>query len=127
MKQTYVDIESLHEISYIIRAIDGNYISITTPNIDHALYYYKNDFKSILLQDLMNCQCKFWAGRMIGHYSKNQKLEKKTMNEIFVLYKRFGDAIYSMHPWFYSPFKEEKTSLSREKKNIGILFSQLFE
>ena len=44
----------------------------------------------------------------------------------FLPYKLIGEVAYSMHPWFYSPFKEEKVGLSREN-NIGISFNQAQE
>jgi len=47
---------------------------------------------------------------------QKSKIGKKTKNGTFLSYKLFGDVAYLMCPWFYSPFKGEKTSLSREKK-----------
>ena len=38
------------------------------------------------------------------------------MSRVFLLYKLIGDIAYPMCLWFYSPFKGEKASLSREKQ-----------
>ena len=37
------------------------------------------------------------------------------MKSAFLLFKFIGDAAYPMRPWFYSPFKEKKNRLPREK------------
>jgi len=34
IKEIIIGLESLHEIPYILGAIDGNYISIVTPKVD---------------------------------------------------------------------------------------------
>ena len=89
MKQITAEFESLHETSYILGAINNSRIPIIAPNIESASYYCRNGFYSILLQGIVNCQCKFWdydfnwAGN-IHDRSLFQKLEnKKPKNEVF--------------------------------------------
>jgi len=44
------------------------------------------------------------------------------MKEFFKLYdKLIGDVVYPMHPWFYSPFKDEKNGLSRYKAHWNFI------
>ena len=60
MKQITLEFESLHGIPYILGAIDGSHIPIIAPSIDHAPYYCRKGFYSVLLQGVVNSQCKFW-------------------------------------------------------------------
>ena len=60
MKQITLEFESLHGIPYILGAIDGSHIPIIAPSIDHASYYCRKGFYSVLLQGVVNSQCKFW-------------------------------------------------------------------
>ena len=59
MKQIALEFESLHEIPYILGAIDGSYIPIIAPSIDLASYYCRKGFYLILLQGIVDSQCKF--------------------------------------------------------------------
>ena len=123
MKQIATEFESLHGIPYILGAIDGSHIPIIAPSIDPASYYCRKRFYSVLLQGVVDYQCKFWdydfgwAGS-IHDWSLFQKSEigKRTMSGAFLPYKFIGDAAYPMRPWFYSPFKGEKMGLSKEKQ-----------
>ena len=60
MKQITAKFKSLHEIPYILRAIDGSHILITAQSIDHPSYYCRKGYYSVLLQGVVDCQCKLW-------------------------------------------------------------------
>jgi hypothetical protein len=84
MKQITLEFESLHRIPYILRAINGSHIPIIAPSIDHTLYYCRKKFYSVLLQGVVDSQCKFrnydfgWAGSIHDWvYFKNQKLKRQ--------------------------------------------------
>jgi hypothetical protein len=130
MKQIALEFESLHGIPYILGAIDGSHIPIIAPSIDPASYYCRKGYYSVLLQGVVDSQCKFWdydfgwAGS-IHDWVLFQKSEigKRTMSGMFLPYKLIGDAAYPMRPWFYSPFKGEKAGLSREKQHWNFIQS----
>ena len=60
MKQIALEFESMHGISYILGAINGSHIPIIAPSIDPASYYCRKRFYSVLLQGVVDSQCKFW-------------------------------------------------------------------
>ena len=89
MKQIAIEFKVLHEIPYILEAIDGSYILITVLNINHVSYYYRIRFYSLLLQGVVDYQCKFWDSdfgwpESIHDWSSFQKskIRKKTTNEV---------------------------------------------
>jgi len=111
----------LHEIPYILGAIDGSHIPIIAPSIDLALYYCRKGFYSVLLQGVVYSQCKFWDFGWAGSIHdwvlfQKSEIGKRTMSGTFLPYKLIGNAAYPLRPWFYSPFKGEKTGLSRKKQ-----------
>lgn len=59
MKQISAESENLHEISCMLRAIDYNHYPDTTLNIGLTSHYCKKNSIQFLLQDVVNCQCKF--------------------------------------------------------------------
>ena len=61
IKQLAVKFVDLHEITYIIGAIDRSHYLITAPSIDLTLYYYYRKWLYlVLLQDIVDSQCTFW-------------------------------------------------------------------
>ena len=60
MKQIALEFECLHEIPYILGAIDGSHIPIIAPSIDHASYHCRKLFYLVLFQGVVDSQCKFW-------------------------------------------------------------------
>lgn len=54
------EFEALHGIPYNIGAIDGSSIPITTPIHDASTYYCQNGFYSIILQMVVDADCKIW-------------------------------------------------------------------
>ena len=92
--------------------------------------YCKKGFYSVLLQDVVDSQNKFWyydfgwAGSIHDwNLFKKSDFGKITMSGTFLPYKLIGDAAYSMRPWFYSPFKGENVGL-QGRNNTGISFNQ---
>ena len=130
MKQVAKGFEALHGIPFILGAIDGSHIPIVAPSHDSVAYYCQKGYYSCLLQEIVDVNCKFWdydfgwAGQ-IHDWALFQKSEigKKTMKGAFLPYKFIGDAAYPMRPWFYSPFKGERTRLSRRKAHWNFIQS----
>jgi hypothetical protein len=54
------DFERLHNIPYIIGAIDGSHISVLAPIIGGEDYYCHKSFHSALLQGIVDANCIFW-------------------------------------------------------------------
>ena len=112
----------MHQIPYVVAAVDGSHIPIVAPRL-HALdYYNRKGFHSIILQGMMYAKCLFWnfdigwAGSMhdanlwartaIGQYCEAGKFSPYTLA---------GDVAYPYRPWMLAPFKGHKDGLSREK------------
>jgi len=82
-----------------------NHIPVTVLGIDLASYYYRKGFYLVLLQGIVDCQCKFWnynfgwAGIIHDWFLfQKSKIGKGTMNGAFLLYKLIENAAYSMRP-----------------------------
>lgn len=94
MKEIANGFEALHDIPFILGAIDGIHIPIITPSYDPVAYYNRKGFYSFLLQGVVDADCKFWdydfgwAGR-IHDWVLFQKteIEKKTMKCSFLPFK----------------------------------------
>jgi hypothetical protein len=54
------DFERLHNIPYIIGAIDGSHIPVLAPVIGGEDYYCRKSFHSALLQGIVDANCIFW-------------------------------------------------------------------
>ena len=85
-------------------------------------YYCRKGFYLVLLQGVVNTQCKFWDfdfgwPRNCHGWSVFQRsnLGIDIMQNKYLLYKLTGDAMYSMGPWFFSMFKEVKDGVSSKK------------
>ena len=50
----------LHNVSYIIGAIDSSLIPILASIIGREDYYYRKSFHQALLQGIGNTNCMFW-------------------------------------------------------------------
>ena len=116
------EFQDLHQIPYVVGAVDGSHIPIVAPNLHAADYYNRKGFHSILLQGVVSAKCLFWdfdigwAGSMhdtnlwarteIGQHCESGKLSP---------YCLVGDAAYPCRPWMLAPFKGHKDGLSREE------------
>ena len=54
------EFEAIKNIPYVTRAIDGFHLPIVDPSKDAPEYYYHKDFHSVILQGVVDAQCKFW-------------------------------------------------------------------
>ena len=116
------EFQDLHQIPYVVGAIDGSHIPIIAPRLHAADYYNRKGFHSLLLQGVVSAKCLFWdfdigwAGSMhdanlwsrteIGQHCKAGKLSP---------YCLVGDAAYPCRPWMLAPFKGYNDGLSREE------------
>ena len=116
------EFQDLHQIPYVVRAVDGSHIPIVTPRLHTPDYYNHKEFYSIILQGVVFAKCLFWdfdigwAGSMhdanfwsrtaIGQHCETGKLSPYTL---------VGDAAYPCRPWMLAPFKGYKDDLSREE------------
>ena len=116
------EFQDLHQIPYVVGAVDGSHIPIIAPRLHAADYYNRKGFHSILLQGVVSAKCLFWdfdigwAGSMhdanlwarteIGQHCEAGKLSP---------YCLVGDAAYPCRPWMLAPFKGHKDGLSREE------------
>jgi hypothetical protein len=94
----------------------------------HTTYYYWKGFYSIILQGVVDADCKFWdydfgwAGSCHDWtVVQRSQLKIQTLRGTFLPYKLIGDAAYPMRPWFFSPFKV--TGLSAEKAHWNFIQS----
>jgi hypothetical protein len=64
------EFESLHNISYVVGAVDGSHIPIVALRLHTADYYNRKGLHSVFLQDVVLNKCLFgdfdigWAGSM---------------------------------------------------------------
>ena len=105
------EFQDLHQIPYVVEALDGSHISIVAPRLHAPDYYNRKGFHSVLLQGVMSTKCLFWDfdigwansmrdanlwGRTaIGQYCKAGKLSS---------YALVGDAMYPC--WLLSRAKK---------------------
>ena len=122
MKRYAQEFQDLHQIPYVVGAVDGSHIPIVAPRLYAPDYYNRKGFHSVLLQGVVSAKCLFWdfdigwAGSMhdanlwgrsaIGQYCEAGKLAP---------YALVGDAAYPCRPWMLAPFKGHKDGLSREE------------
>ena len=106
------DFEALHDIPYVVGAIDGSHIPILAPVIGGEDYYCRKSFHSALLQGIVDTNCIFWdyefgwAGSMHDcTVFKLTQVGRKCIEGGLLPYKLIGDAAYPVRPWIYSPFK----------------------
>ena len=60
MKEIAYRFKALHDIPFILGAIDSSHIPILAPSYDPVAYYNRKEFYSCLLQGVVNVDCKFW-------------------------------------------------------------------
>ena len=122
MKRYAQEFQDLHQIPYVVGAVDGSHIPIVAPRLHAPDYYNRKGFHSVLLQGVVSAKCLFWdfdigwAGSMhdanlwgrsaIGQYCEAGKLAP---------YALVGDVAYPCRPWMLAPFKGHKDGLSREE------------
>ena len=108
-------LEQLHDISYIIGAIDGSYILVLAPIIRREDYYCRKSFHLAILQKFVGLDCMFWNYKfgwtclhdwVVFHETK---IGHACIEGKFQLYKLIRDVAYPMRPWMYCPFKGRKT------------------
>ena len=116
------EFQNLHNIPYVVGAVDGSHIPIIAPRLHAADYYNRKGFHSILLQGVVSSKCLFWdydigwAGSLhdanlwarthIGNFCEQGRLAP---------YVLVGDAAYPCRPWMLAPFKGHKDGLTREE------------
>ena len=54
------EFESLHNIPYVVGAVDGSHIPIVAPRLHAGDYYNRKGFYSVLLQAVVSSKCLFW-------------------------------------------------------------------
>ena len=54
------EFQDLHQIPYVVEAVDGSHISIVAPRLHAPDYYNRKWFHSILLQGMVSAKCLFW-------------------------------------------------------------------
>ena len=122
MERYAQEFQDLHQIPFVVGAVDGSHIPIIAPRLHAPDYYNRKGFHSVLLQGVVSAKCLFWdfdigwAGSMhdanlwgrtaIGQYCEAGKLWPYTL---------VGDAAYPCRPWMLAPFKGHKDGLSREE------------
>ena len=130
MKRFAQEFEDLHQIPYVVGAVDGSHIPIITPRLHAADYYNRRGFHSIMLQGVVSSKCLFWdfdigrTGSMhdtnlwarseLGQYCEAGKLSP---------YALVGDATYPCRPWMLAPFKSHKDGLTQEQYHWNYLQS----
>ncbi len=70
IKKITIGFECLHEIPYILGAIDGNHVLVIAPKVDPKSYYCQKGFYSTLIQGVIDAKCSFrdydygWVGNI---------------------------------------------------------------
>ncbi len=124
------EFEKLHNIPYIIGAIDGSHIPVLAPVIGGEDYYCRKSFHSALLQGIVDTNCIFWdyefgwAGSLHDWTVFQQtKVGRACMEGKFQPYKLIGDAAYPVRPWMYCPFKGTSDGLEPYKAHWNFIQS----
>ena len=60
MEQFAREFENLHQIPYVVGAVDGLHIPIVAPRFHVADYYNRKGFYSVLLHGVVSSKCLFW-------------------------------------------------------------------
>ena len=60
MERYAQEFEDLHDIPYVVGAVDGNHIPIVALRLHAPDYYNRKGFHSILLQGVVSTRCLFW-------------------------------------------------------------------
>jgi hypothetical protein len=60
IKEIIVDFKTLHEIPYILGAINGSHIPIVEPKVDPKSCYFLKGLYFTLIQGIVNAKCSFW-------------------------------------------------------------------
>ena len=115
MERYAQEFQNLHQIPFVVGAVDGSHIPIIAPRLHAPDYYNKKGFHSVLLQGVVSAKCLFWdfdigwAGSMhdanlwgrtaIGQYCEVCKLWPYTL---------IGDAAYPCRPWMWHHLRATK-------------------
>ena len=54
------EFQNLHQIPYVVGAVDGSHIPIVAPKLHAPDYYNCKGFHSVLLQGVVSAKCLFW-------------------------------------------------------------------
>jgi hypothetical protein len=91
----------LHNIPYIIGAIEGPHILVLAPIIGRKDYYCRKSFHSTLLQGIVDANCIFWNYKFGWTGSlyewivfRQTKIGRTCVEGKFLLYKLIGDVTY---------------------------------
>ena len=130
MEKFAEEFQDIHDIPYVVGAVDGSHISIVAPRLHAADYFNRKGFHSILLQGVVSSRCVFWdfdigwAGSMhdanlwarsdIGKFCEDGRLSP---------YALVGDAAYPCRPWMLAPYKGHKDGLTKEEYNWNFVQS----
>ena len=113
MKIISTEFGVIRGIPYVIGAIDGSHIPIVAPGKYAPEYYCRKGFYSVILQGVVDAQCKFWDfdfgwPRSCHDWSVFQRstLGIEVMKNKYLPYKLIGDAAYPMRPCFLLRLKE---------------------
>ena len=60
MEKFASEFENMHEIPYVVGAVDGSHIPIVAPRFYAADNYNRKGFHSILLQSVVSSKSLFW-------------------------------------------------------------------
>jgi hypothetical protein len=109
-------------IPTVFGAIDGSHIPISKPKQWAPDYYNRKGFYSILLQGVVDAECKFWdydigwAGSLHDYnLFKRTALFRRLVNGDFGNYALLGDAAYQPRSYVLTPFLGSKEGLSRQQ------------
>ena len=59
MKKFAQKFQSLHQIPYVVGAVNGSHIPIVAPQLHAADYYNKKIFHSIIMKGIVSSKCLF--------------------------------------------------------------------
>ena len=59
MEKYALEFQDLHQIPYVVGAVDGSHIPIVAPRLHTVDYYNRKGFHSILLQGIVSNKCLF--------------------------------------------------------------------
>ena len=130
MEKFAEEFQDIHDIPYVVGAVDGSHISIVAPRLHAADYYNRKCFHFILLQGVISSRYLFWefdigwAGSMCDtNLWARSDIRKFCEDERFSPYALVGDAAYLCRPWMLALDKGHKDGLTREEYNWNFVQS----
>ena len=122
--------EALHEIPYIVGAIDGSHIPIIALAQHAPDYYCRKGFHLVLLQGIVDSSCCFWdydvgwCGNIHDYNLFNKsKIGKHCMREKLHLYALLGDVAYQPRLWMLTPYIDSKDGFNRRQEHWNFIQS----